>query len=253
MKLGEAGKELIKSFEGCRLTAYKAVPTEKYWTIGYGHYGPDVKPGMRITQAQADALFDQDIQKYVKYVNGLGLRLNQNQFDALVSFCYNCGPGNLRKLCNGKSLAQIAKDMLLYNKSGGKVLNGLIRRRKAEYELFVKPVEEELTVSQYNELKNEIAELKALLSKKVDKPDNYHLEDPQFGQSEWNEVTLEGYFDGTRPHNFMSRVEGAIVTKRITDNVRTFLVDPVEEKVAALSERVEKLEKIKEEVEEENA
>jgi GH24 family phage-related lysozyme (muramidase) len=239
MKLGDAGKNLIKSFEGCRLTAYKVVPTEKYWTIGYGHYGPDVKQGMTITQAQADELFEKDIQKYVKYVNDLGLKLNQNQFDALVSFCYNCGPGNLTKLCNGKSLAQIAKDMLLYNKSGGKVLNGLIRRRQAEYNLFIKPVEEGLTVGQYEELVNQINQLKSLLSKKVDKPDNYHLENPQFGQAEWNEVTLEGYFDGTRPHNYMSRVEGGIVTKRITDNVRKVLIDPLVERIEKLEEKID--------------
>lgn len=96
MKLGENGKKLIKSFEGCRLTgcrltAYKPVPTEKYWTIGWGHYGANIHKGQVITQKQADALFDKDIQVYVNHVNALGMKLNQNQFDALVSFCYNCG------------------------------------------------------------------------------------------------------------------------------------------------------------------
>ncbi|WP_143767420.1 lysozyme, partial [Paenibacillus odorifer] len=55
-KISQVGISLIKSFEGCRLTAYKPVPTETYWTIGWGHYGPDVKAGMTITQAQADSM-----------------------------------------------------------------------------------------------------------------------------------------------------------------------------------------------------
>ena len=139
-KLGSAGENLIKSYEGYRDTAYKAVPTEKYYTIGWGHYGADVRKGEKITKAQAQKLFEDDISKFVNAVNSLDLDLNQNQFDALVSFCYNCGPGNLFKLVNGKSLSQISKDLLLYNKSGGKVLNGLVKRRRAEKALFDKPV-----------------------------------------------------------------------------------------------------------------
>ncbi|MFD2446369.1 glycoside hydrolase family protein [Bacillus sp. CGMCC 1.16607] len=140
MNLGSAGKKLIKSYEGCRLTAYKAVSTELHWTIGWGHYGPDVKKGQTITQAQADALFDKDVQRYVDAVNKLGINFNQNQFDALVSFCYNCGPGNLLKLCLGKTITKISNDILLYNKSGGKVLAGLVKRRTAEKDLFCTPV-----------------------------------------------------------------------------------------------------------------
>jgi len=137
-KISQAGIQLIKNFEGCRLTAYKPVPTETYWTIGWGHYGPDVKAGMIITQAQADAMFLTDIVRYENPVNDLSLQLNQNQFDALVSFCYNCGAGNLRKLCLGRAAEQIAASMPQYNKGGGNVLAGLVRRRKAELELFNK-------------------------------------------------------------------------------------------------------------------
>lgn len=145
-KISEAGLKLIKSFEGCRLTAYKAVPTETYWTIGWGHYGPDVKQGMTITQAQADAMLVKDLAKYEAFVNNHIYvpqtdLLNQNQFDALVSFCYNCGPGNLQSLCRGRNLAQIGENIIKYDKAAGKVLAGLTRRRKAEQELFNKKEE----------------------------------------------------------------------------------------------------------------
>lgn len=140
MKLNEAGKLLIKAYEGVRLTAYKAVPTEKYYTIGYGHYGADVKQGMTITLNKADELFEKDIAKFVELtkreVERAGLTLNDNQFSALVSFCYNCGVGNLRVLISGRGTAQIAQAMPKYNKAGGKVLTGLTRRRAAEVQLF---------------------------------------------------------------------------------------------------------------------
>lgn len=144
-RTSEKGIALIKSFEGCHLTAYKCVPTEKYWTIGWGHYGADVREGMTITQAEADKIFVDELKEYENYVNDKSFvplidSLNQNQFDALVSFCYNCGCGNLKKLCKGKSLEQIARDIPLYNKSGGNVLKGLVRRRAAELELFNTPV-----------------------------------------------------------------------------------------------------------------
>lgn len=140
MKISNNGFNLIKSFEGCRLTAYKPVSTEKYYTIGYGHYGPDVKAGMKITQSQADDLLKKDVEKFEDYVNDLKLYLNQNQFDALVSFAYNCGPSNLKRLCQGRTNKEIADHIQAYNKAGSKVLAGLTRRRKAEYDLFVKPV-----------------------------------------------------------------------------------------------------------------
>ncbi|MEE4565218.1 glycoside hydrolase family protein [Paenibacillus polymyxa] len=143
-KIAKAGLSLIKNFEGCRLIAYKPVPTEKYWTIGWGHYGPDVKAGMTITQAQADAMLVADLAKYEAYVNNPSYvpvtnELTQNQFDALTSFCYNCGAGNLRSLCKGRTVAQIAPNITKYNKSNGKVLTGLVRRREAELAMYNKP------------------------------------------------------------------------------------------------------------------
>ena len=117
MKISQNGINLIKSFEGCRLEAYKVTSSEKYFTIGYGHNGPDVKQNMIISQAQADRYLEQDLVKFENYVNKYAdqLKLNQNQFDALVSFTYNCGQGNLNKLVTGRTVTQIADAMLKYN------------------------------------------------------------------------------------------------------------------------------------------
>ena len=149
--IGAAGLALIKQFEGCRLTAYKPVPTEKYWTIGWGHYGPDVREGDRITQAEADAMLAEDCQRFADAVDDPGYvpltdKLNANQRDALISFAYNCGVGNLKTLCKGRSLPQICTAMALYDKAGGKVLAGLTRRRAAEQALFTTPVKEEVNM-----------------------------------------------------------------------------------------------------------
>lgn len=139
-KTGNNGIKLIKSFEGCKLTAYRN-SGERYLTIGWGHYGPDVKAGQTLTQSEADALFVKDLPDYEKYVNNsnyvtITKQLTQNQFDALVSFCYNCGPGNLKKLCAGKTAEQISGGFEEYVHSNGEVLSGLVRRRKAEKALF---------------------------------------------------------------------------------------------------------------------
>ncbi len=141
-RIGQAGLDLIKQYEGCRLAAYRCAAG--VWTIGYGHTA-GVHSGMTITQAQADAYLRQDIAKFEGYVNNptyvpITENLNQNQFDALVSFAFNLGAGNLRKLCKGRTAAQIARTMPNYNKAAGKVLAGLKRRRAAEQALFNKPV-----------------------------------------------------------------------------------------------------------------
>lgn len=145
MQTSQNGIDLIKSFEGCRLTAYKPVAAEQYYTIGYGHYGPDVKKGQTITQAQAEALLKTDLTRYEGYVKQYAkFSMNQNQFDALVSFCYNCGVGSLQTLVKNRPPATVAEKMLLYNKgAGGVVLSGLTKRRQAERELFLTSTEEE--------------------------------------------------------------------------------------------------------------
>lgn len=146
MKTSYRGVSLIKSFEGCRLKAYKC--PAGVWTIGYGHTA-GVKEGDTITQGQADEYLRNDLTKYEKAVLNYDYiyHFNQNQFDALVSFTYNCGVGNLKNLTqNGKrTIAQISGKILLYNKAGGVVLRGLQRRRASEKELFDTPIEYDKT------------------------------------------------------------------------------------------------------------
>lgn len=143
-KIGQAGLNLIKQFEGCRLTAYQC--SAGVWTIGYGHT-VGVYKGMKISQAQADAFLKQDIAKFEKYINNPSYvpfteQLNQNQFDALVSFAFNLGQGNVKKLCVGRNINQIPSAMQKYCKAAGRTLPGLQRRRKAEAALYNKKVED---------------------------------------------------------------------------------------------------------------
>lgn len=141
MTVSERGVELIARYEGCRLEAYKC--PAGVWTIGYGHTA-GVVPGQTLPSKEAaKELLKEDLKKYGGYVNvcvtkGLiTFQLNQNQFDALTSFCYNCGYGNLQKLVSGRNAATVADELLAYNKSGGKVLAGLTRRREEERALFL--------------------------------------------------------------------------------------------------------------------
>ena len=139
--LSENGLNLIKSFEGCKLTAYKCLPTEKYYTIGYGHYGSDVTAGMKITEEQAEELLIQDCKKAIKNVNSFMSKynFNQNQFDALVSFAVNVGNMNQLTASGTRTLEQISSKITAYNKSGGRVIAGLVKRRAKEKELFDTP------------------------------------------------------------------------------------------------------------------
>lgn len=139
--ISNKGISLLKSFEGCSLVAFWDV---NGYAIGYGHHG-DIKEGDTITQAEADDILRRDLaDRYEPSVNNYDsvYNFNQNEFDALVSFCYNCGAGNLRKLLkNGQATrAQIRESLPKYNKAGGKVLNGLVKRRNAELALFDEPI-----------------------------------------------------------------------------------------------------------------
>ena len=135
--------ELIKSFEGLELVAYLC-PAD-IWTIGYGHTG-NVKEGDSITKAEAEALLDKDLQTFRNGVKRLvKVPLNENQFGALVSFAYNIGLGSLQsstllKMLNAGDYTGAADQFLRWNKSGGKVLTGLVRRREAERAVFLTPV-----------------------------------------------------------------------------------------------------------------
>ena len=137
MNIGNKGLELIKSFEGCRLSAYRC--PAGVWTIGYGRTN-GVYEGMVISQAQADQFLFEDVKYYADAVDRYNSRFNftQEEFDALTSFTYNCGVGSLQAVmscCNTKQ--EIAEECKLYNKGGGVVLAGLVRRRNEEYKLFM--------------------------------------------------------------------------------------------------------------------
>lgn len=140
MKISTAGINLIKSFEGCRLTAYKC--PAGVWTIGYGHTGSDVKEGLKITQAKATSLLKKDLERFEKNVSKYDAKyhFNQNQFDALVAFAFNIGSIDQLTANGTRTIKQISEKMLAYNKAGGKVLAGLVRRRRAEQDLFNKSV-----------------------------------------------------------------------------------------------------------------
>lgn len=139
LSISNTGLELIKRFEGCRLKAYQ--DSVGVWTIGYGHTAGVCK-GQVITQVQADAYLKSDCVNAEKHVNNYDniYHWNQNQFDALVSFAFNCGNGNLKTLLNNgqRTIPEISTKITAYNKAGGKVLQGLVTRRNAEKELFDK-------------------------------------------------------------------------------------------------------------------
>lgn len=141
MRTSQNGIDLIKSFEGCKLTAYKC--PSGVWTIGYGHTN-GVKQGMKITKKQAEHYLKNDLKTYENYVNKyVKVKLNQNQFDALVSFTFNCGGGALKgsallKRLNSGNYNAAANELLKWNKSNGIILVGLTRRRNAEKALFLK-------------------------------------------------------------------------------------------------------------------
>ena len=139
MKISQEGLSLIKKFEGCELEAYKCAAG--VWTIGYGST-KGVKEGNTITQEEADKLLLDEMEEYEGYINDMvKVDLKQNEFDALVSWVYNLGSSNLssstllQKL-NTKEWDDVPNQIKRWNKAGGKVLQGLIRRREAEALLF---------------------------------------------------------------------------------------------------------------------
>lgn len=140
MITGEKGLELIKQFEGLRLEAYLC--PAGVWTIGYGHTA-GVSAGDIITSEQADSYLRQDLAGAEKAVNhAVSVAINQNQFDALVSFTFNLGAGNfqkstLLKKMNSGDYQGAADQFLVWVKAGGKKLSGLVARRQAERALFL--------------------------------------------------------------------------------------------------------------------
>ena len=139
MNIGTKGLEMIKHFEGLELNAYQCAAG--VWTIGYGHT-KDVQQGMVISEDTANEMLVEELNEYENYINTLvTVELNQNQFDAMVSWVYNLGGGNLKastllKVLNAGDYAGVPAQMMRWNKAGGKVLEGLTRRRQAEADLF---------------------------------------------------------------------------------------------------------------------
>lgn len=148
MKTSRAGIELIKRWEGCRLTAYR--DAVGVLTIGFGHTSaagkPTVVSGMKITQQEAEEILVRDLVKYEAAVQkALTRSPTQAQFDAAVSLCFNIGPGAfststfVRKF-NAGDIKGAADAILLFNKAGGKVLPGLVKRREDERKMFLSGV-----------------------------------------------------------------------------------------------------------------
>lgn len=141
MKTSSKGLDIIKHFEGLKLSAYYC-PAGKL-TIGYGHTGKDVFSGQRITVQQAEDLLKKDVERFEKAVERLvTVDLSQEQFDALVSFTYNLGEGalaksTLLKVLNRGEYSKAAGQFDHWCNSGGKELKGLVARREAEEQLFL--------------------------------------------------------------------------------------------------------------------
>ena len=133
MNISKEGLSLIKKFEGCELEAYLC--PAGVWTIGYGHT-KDVKEGDKINKEEADYLLQEEMIEYESYINDfVEVPLNQNQFDSLCSWVYNLGPTNLKnstmlRVLNEEKYADVPQEIKRWNKAGGEVLDGLIKRTK---------------------------------------------------------------------------------------------------------------------------
>jgi len=139
LNISQEGLDLIKKFEGCELTSYQ--DSVDVWTIGYGHT-KGVEEGQEITQDEAEEMLASELDEYEGYINDMvECDLEQCQFDALVAWVYNLGPTNLKsstmlKRLNSNDLDDVPNQIKRWDKAGGKVLAGLVRRREAESLLF---------------------------------------------------------------------------------------------------------------------
>jgi len=139
MIISTAGVDLLTHFEGLRLEAYQ--DSVGVWTIGYGHT-KGVTPSMKITESQANNLLKTELIEYQNYINSMvKVGLSQCEYDALVCWVYNLGPTNLRESTLLKVLNQgdkflVPEQIRRWNRAGGKVLKGLVRRREAEALMF---------------------------------------------------------------------------------------------------------------------
>jgi GH24 family phage-related lysozyme (muramidase) len=145
MGTNKAGIDLIIKFEGFSAKSYK-LDGESYYTIGYGHsFDPSITASTVWTKEKAAEQLKKDLRKFEDYVTlyakQYGFKFNENQYSALVSYCYNRGPGGLRQLLsNSKSTAQIARNIVVYWGTAIRYKEGIVNRREAEQALFLKPV-----------------------------------------------------------------------------------------------------------------
>ena len=145
MKISQNGIDLIKKYEGCKLQAY--YDSVGVLTVGYGHT-TTVKKGMIISQTKAEELLKNDLKRFEEGVTRLvGLKIHQLMFDSLVSFAFNLGLGNLQKSTllkkvNLGKFEEASNEFIKWNRAGGKVLEGLTRRREAERDLFLQGLKE---------------------------------------------------------------------------------------------------------------
>ena len=139
MKISEEGISLIKHFEGCRLESYQ--DSVGIWTIGFGTI-KGVKEGDKINQDEAEHLLQEEMPEYEGYINDMvKVPLEQNQFDALCSWVFNLGPKNLSestllRVLNDEKYDEVPEQIVRWNKAGGQVLKGLVKRRQAEADMF---------------------------------------------------------------------------------------------------------------------
>ena len=141
-RLSEKGLNLIKRFEGLRLKSYKCAANVD--TVGYGHTGPEVVPGMTISEEQAEKYLRDDLERFEQCVSSfVKLKINQNEYDALVSFSFNVGTNAfvnstlLKKLNAGNKKSDVASEFLRWVKADGKTIPGLVRRREEEKKVFL--------------------------------------------------------------------------------------------------------------------
>lgn len=141
-QINDAGMALIKEFEGFHASPYRC--PAGLWTIGYGHTRT-VRPGLRVTEDQAETLLDADLKLAAQTVSRLvSVPLSSNQFSALVAFVFNVGAGNFEKstllrLLNRGWYEQVPAQLVRWNRASGEVMGGLARRRAAEAKLWNTP------------------------------------------------------------------------------------------------------------------
>lgn len=234
METSQIGIDLIKSFEGFSKKAVR-LSGEQYYTIGYGHYGADVSANMTITKEGAEQLLRSDIRKFEKWVNNYcaayaKFRPDQPQFDALVSFTYNCGPASLKQLVFGRTAAEVPDHMLAYVNSGSVIYKaGLLRRRKKERALFLTGNlgEDEEAIMEASELWKKIQGYLATQPM------------PEWAKTEAKNAQMAGIWDGSEPMSLIPRYQAALMSFR----ARNKAIQEYEPIIKALQEKVENLEK----------